>query len=326
MVEIAAKWMRHLLIAISLVIFTVAAASTGCTRFPDRQAKLELLYAGSLVKVQEKGVKPEFERKTGIEVKGQGYGALTCAKLMKEGLRKPDVFISADSQVIEQELMGNRNGNLVKGYISFISNRMVIAYSRKSRYFEDLERARRGEALWYEVLARKGFRFGRTDPDLNPKGYRMIFAAKLAEDLYGKPGLAAEILKEKEPLIYGETELMSRLEFGDVDAAEAYANEAIERNLPYIELPSAVNLGDPDYAANYAKVAFRSKTGRIYRGAPIMYTLAIPENAKHKKEAAVFVRFLLSQEGRDLYQRFGFTPIPINTTGSIPAELKGIVR
>lgn len=288
--------------------------------------KISLLYAGSLVQVQERGIKPAFEGKSGIVVEGEGYGALSCVRLIRENLRSPDLFITADPQVIKNELMGKENDNLIRGYVVFASNRMVIAYSEKSRFYAELEKARRGEIAWYEVLSKRGFRLGRTDPNLNPKGYRMIFVAELAEKYYQKPGLARALLGERNgSLVYGETELLTRLEIGDFDAAEAYASEAIERKLPFIELPSQINLGDPNFEGIYREVSFRADTGRIYRGSSIVYALAIPRKAKNKEDALKLARFILSREGLEVYRRHGFQIVKRQAVGELPPQLRNYV-
>ena len=283
---------------------------------------ISLLYAGSLINIVEEDLKPRYEEKSNLSLEAEGYGALTCARLIKEGLRSPDLLISADSQVIENELMGKENDNLVRGYLEFASNRMVIAYSKESRFYLQLEKVRRGEFAWHEILTKPGFRLGRTDPNLDPKGYRMIFVAKLAEKYYQKPGLAGALLGEdSDSLIYRETQLMTRLEIGDIDAAETYANEAIERDFSFIELPPEVNLGDPSLENVYGEVSFRANTGEIYRGSPIVFALAIPEKAKDGEKALGLARFILSREGLEIFRQHGFQTVKQRAVGEVPVEL-----
>ena len=61
---------------------------------------------------------------------------------------------------------------------------MVITYSPNNPYYTDLEKARKGEILWYNIISQQGFNFGRTDPELDPKGYYTIITANLANSYY----------------------------------------------------------------------------------------------------------------------------------------------
>jgi molybdate/tungstate transport system substrate-binding protein len=89
------------------------------------------------------------------------------------------IFVSAGKVPIKK-LMNNTTTPFADWLVKFGSVEMVIAYSPKSRFFSDLEKARLGEIPWYQVLSKQDFKFGRTDPELDPKGYYMIITAELA--------------------------------------------------------------------------------------------------------------------------------------------------
>ena len=78
--------------------------------------------------------------------------------------------------------------------VKFASAEMVIAYSPTSHYYTDLEKARIGETPWHKVLSEQGLKFGRTDPDLDPKGYYMILTAKLLNMCYNDSTIKQRIL------------------------------------------------------------------------------------------------------------------------------------
>ena len=99
--------------------------------------------------------------------------------MIKDGLRAPDVFISADDQVMI-DLM-HAAPDKVSWYLPFATTRIVVAYSPKSRFFSVLDEAAHGKRLWTEVLREPGLKIGRTDPAIDPKGYRTIIVCKLAE-------------------------------------------------------------------------------------------------------------------------------------------------
>ncbi len=122
----------------------------------------------------EKDLGPAFARATGYPYRGEGKGSVALANMIKDKLRTPDVFISADPKVNDL-LAGPENGNLVRWYAVILGNEMVLAYNPTSRFAGRLEQAKAGKLPLYEILELKGFRLGRTDPGLDPKGYRRRF-------------------------------------------------------------------------------------------------------------------------------------------------------
>lgn len=279
------------------------------TRPPDA-GTVKVLYAASLVSLFE-NIRPQFERESGIALQGEGEGSIACIRYIKEGIRKPDVFISADPEAVKAELM-SVNEALVSWQIIFLGDRMVIAYNPESKFSKLLEKAERREIPWYEPLRREGFRFARTDPDLNPKGYRMLFVSQLSEEYYQEEGISEFI---KTFPIYRGTELMARLEIGELDAVEAYAHEAVERKIPFIELPSEINLGSSEFAEFYKKVSYVDERGDTHHGGPIVFSVTILENASNRDEAIEFVKFLLSPERESILKAHGFQLIELKVVG-----------
>ena len=102
-------------------------------------------------------------------------------------LRTPDVFVSAGTIPIKRLM--NSTTPFADWLVKFGSAEMVIAYSPTSHFFNDLEKARTGEIPWYQVLANQDLKFGRTDPELDPKGYYMINTAELANLYYNDSGI-----------------------------------------------------------------------------------------------------------------------------------------
>ena len=140
--------------------------------------------------------------------------------------------------------MGEKNGDLVRWYVTFAGTEVVIGYNPQSRFAADLERARLGEIPWYQVLQTPGLRIGRPDPELAPLGYRVLFAMSLAEGLYGVPGLRAQVLgpDQNEEQIFPAEELAARLEAGQLDVAFLYRATVVPIGLPYIAASSG---GEP---------------------------------------------------------------------------------
>ena len=303
-------------------------------------APVRVLYAGSLVNVFERDLAPAFTRRSGIAVLGRAGGSTALAHLIRDGLVPADVFVSA-APGVNRILAPLPSAPSVRWFLTFGSTSMVIAYSPGSRFAPALQQAvdpgpagRARPALlrraWFRVLASPGLRFGRTDPALDPKGYRTLFVLRLAERYYGEPGLADHLLgaEENPAQIFPEEALLGRLASGQLDAGFFYLVEAMAQRLPYLALPPALNLADPAWASTYATVAYVDRAGVTHRGAPILYTVAIPSSARNADGAARFVAFLLGRQGRELLAARGILRVPIRAGGreaDIPPSLRPFV-
>jgi molybdate transport system substrate-binding protein len=83
---------------------------------------VNVLYAGSLLNLMERSAGPAFEGRSGDRFQGYAGGSNKLANEIKGKLRRGDVFISANPKVDDQ-LMGQANGDWVQWYIAFPSRR-----------------------------------------------------------------------------------------------------------------------------------------------------------------------------------------------------------
>ena len=287
---------------------------------------VHVMYAGSLVRLFEKRLGPAFQSASGFTFQGEGKGSVAIANLIKGGIKTPDVFVSADPKVDEM-LHGKENGNYVSWWVPFARTEMVIAWSTKSRFRAEFEAAQKGGRTWESVLEQPGFRLGRSDPELDPKGYRTLFLFQLDEERTGEQGESRRILgaPDNSAQIFPEEHLLARVQIGEVDAGVFYLIEAIEAGLPHLRLPSAINQGDPAQSSHYARASHTTKKGTTVRGSPILYTVAIPSVARNRSGAESFVQYLLSKPGEEILSKAGLLPVPRTPAGNpaeIPSRLK----
>jgi molybdate/tungstate transport system substrate-binding protein len=289
----------------------------------DRQ-KVSVLYAGSLATIMENGIGPEFTKTTGYIFQGEAQGSLGGAQMIHDHLRTPDVFLSADPLVNTNILMGPRNGNLVKWFTIVASSQLVLAYNPHSKFAAKFQEAAANRIPWYEVLETPRAKFGRGDPSIDPKGYRTLFLFNLAGKYYHRPDIPGLLGDPMNPAqVFPEVVLMARVESGQFDAGIFYKHEIIAHRLPYIEFPPEINLGDAHFSDMYAQESYTTPSGQRVTGAPIIFTITIPESAPHREAALAFVRFLLSSE--ELLKKFGFGIVQHRTAGDsawVPAELR----
>jgi len=314
------------LMAIGILLFNAWCFSVRATPNSGQKNAVSVLYAGSLAAVMENGIGPAFTKATGLGYQGEAQGSLGAAQLIRDRLRSPDVFISADPVVNEKILMGPQNGNLVKWFATVAYSQLVLAYSPHSRFALKFQDAQNGKLNWYEVLQSPGLRFGRGDPTIDPKGYRTLFLFRLAGRYYHKPEIAGLLGGPINPAqVLPEIVLMARVESGQFDAGIFYKHEVTAHKLPYITLPPEINQGDPRFAQLYAAESYISPSGQQVNGGPIVFTIAIPEKARGNEAGLAFVRFLLSSDY--LLKDFGFTVADHKVGGDasqVPATLRSL--
>ncbi|PZR59082.1 MAG: ABC transporter substrate-binding protein [Candidatus Meridianibacter frigidus] len=287
--------------AIALVLLL----AVGCRPAADAAgAPVTVVYAGSLARIMEQRIGPAFSASCGCEYRGEGKGSVALANLIEAGLRSPDVFISADTRVLDRLLHPRQRRPYIDGYTRFASARMILGYSRRSRFAREFASAKAGKLSIARLLMTPGLRIGRTDPKLDPKGYRAILTVLLAARYYRAPALPRTLGDlENAEQIFPEETLLVRLESGDLDVAFLYSTESAE-SFGSLELPPQINLGDPALAREYQRVRIRVGNTN-YSGAPILYALAILKAAPNPPGARSLVRYLLQGPGRALLQRSG---------------------
>jgi molybdate/tungstate transport system substrate-binding protein len=292
--------------------------------------KVSVIYAASLIKTFEDVLGPVFQKESSYPYEGEARGSVQIVNMIIDGLRAPDVFVSAGTIPIER-LMNNTDPT-ADWLVKFASAEMVISYSPNSPFFNDLEKARKGEIPWYQVLTMPDFKFGRTDPELDPKGYYMIISAELANLFYNDTTIKQRIMGDDRNTrqIFPEEILKTIMEQGQLDAVASYKHEAVARGLPYITLPPQINLADPNFADFYKKGSYTlQKDGQTVHGEPIYFSFTIPTTVKNLDGAISFENFILSSNGTNILRDQGLNPItPVieGDTTKVPSVLRDTVE
>ena len=320
------------IILLSIVITLAFMVDKSQATDTDTNKDVNIMYAGSLVKIMEDDIGPSFHNHTGYKLVGEGKGSVQISNLITDGFRRPDFFISADTLPIEKII--NHNPPLAQWLIKFASAELVIAYNPKSTFASDLEKAARGEIPWYKVLEEKGFKFRRTDPELDPKGYYTVIVAKLSNIYYNDSTIKTKILgaADRNPeQIFPEEVLRSILESGQIDAIAAYKHEAIARGLPYITLAPQINLGDLRYSDFYKQASYTLHSNDTVFGHPIFFAYTIPTSVRNLDGAKSFANFLISPQGKTVLTQVGLNPVKAVVDGdnkslTLPFEIKSLIK
>jgi molybdate/tungstate transport system substrate-binding protein len=300
--EVSTTMFTRTAIALGVVLCWLALGGQGAlpAAVGASGGSVSVLYAGSLVGIMEHGIGPAFIGATGYGFQGVAAGSVALANQIKGGLRRADVFISAVPSV-NPGLMGQANGDWVRWYTSFATAPLVIGYNPQSRFAPDLK-----SSAWYGVMMRPGFRLGRTDPKLDPKGALTIEFMQKAAEYYHQPDLAARVLgsDDNPAQVFPEETLVGRLQAGQLDAGFFYSMEAVQAKIPYITPPAAIELSAE-------------------------YTITVVRDAPNADGAVAFVKFLLGPDGRQILTQRGLTvlhPRFAGDAGTVPAQLQTVVR
>jgi molybdate/tungstate transport system substrate-binding protein len=286
---------------------------------------LLIFVAASLTKPIQP-VLDSFAARTGTVIQRESGASLEHVRKITELGRIPDVLLLADDEVFEQLLIPK----YASWHAQFARNRLVVAYTARSKHANEITREN-----WTQIVRRPDVQVGRTDPNLAPVGYRTLILFKLAERFYKQPGLASSLLKAapERNIRPNAAELAALLAAGELDYIYDYESVAESNGFRFIDLPDAIDLGDPKRAAEYATdsvtVRGSSRGSTVtFKGQPILYGLSIPKSAPHRAAAERFLAYLSSS---DVVQKLRAAHVdmldrPIVVGTGAPAGLRGAPR
>jgi len=268
---------------------------------------LSVFHAGSL-SVPMKNLAAAFEKgNPDVKVQLEAGGSLACVRKITELNQICDVLALADYSLIDELVIPK----YAQWNILFATNELCLVYTEKSMK-ADLINA----GNWFEILMDPEIRYGRSDPDADPCGYRTVLAMKLA-DRYYPGGKDWQRLMEKDTrFIRGkETDLNALLESQTIDYMFNYRSVAMQHDFKYLLLPDSINLSNPALDSWYstAQVDVRG-TGPgstvTQKGASIVYGMTILSKAPNPKLAEKFIRFMTDpKQGRIIIEQSGQTAI-----------------
>ena len=319
---------RKLLLLLFLAFFVISLSGVAAA---VPAGKLVIFHAGSL-SVPMAQIEKAFEaRYPEVDVQREAAGSQKCARKISELKLPCDIMAAADYKVIDKLLIPD----YATWNVKFASNRMVLCYTDKSAFANDINAGN-----WYEIIDRPEVSWGHADPNVDPCGYRSLMVLQLAEIYYKKPGLAARLVKNR-PLRNvrpKSVELISLLETGNLDYAWEYRSVAIQHHLRYLELPAEINLGDYRHDALYQKAAVevsgkKPGTKMTIHGKSITYGITLVKEAPNREAAIVFLAFMLDPDGGlAILKKCGQPPLIPSRIGSekarseLPEPLRKLVK
>src|SRR5215211_1559511 len=253
-----------------------------------------LIYVAASLTRPIQPVLDSFAVRTGIVVQRESGASLEHVRKITELHRIPDVLLLADAEVFPQLLVPQHAG----WYAAFARNRMVVAYTKRSKYAKEINTRN-----WMRILGRKDVEVGRTDSDLAPAGYRTLLMLQLAERYYRTPGLAKSLLTRapSRNVRPNAAEVAALLAAGELDYIYDYQSVAEANGFSYVSLPDEINLGDPTRAKEYGSVSVKVRgasrgSQTTFIGQPILYGLSAPRAAPHPAAVAKFLAYFSSPD------------------------------
>ncbi|HOY30354.1 MAG TPA: substrate-binding domain-containing protein [Bacteroidales bacterium] len=287
------------------------------------KGELVIFHAGSL-SYPVKAVCDSFKiRHPKVKVLTEAAGSKDCARKIRDLNRNCDILLSSDYKVIDDLLIPE----WASWNIKFATNEMAIVYTAQSRYASEINKDN-----WFNILLKKDVVFGRSDPESDPCGVRAVLTMKLAQEYYKVRGLSKKMLaKDNNYIRPKETDLIALLESNVADYIFLYRSVAEQHKLKYLILPDEINLKSEELSDVYATVSIETagkKPGEkiIEKGAPMVYGLTIPQNARNYDLAITFLTYFLDSDGGmailEANGQHSVVPAPTNTYDKIPGELK----
>jgi molybdate/tungstate transport system substrate-binding protein len=312
-----------LFLSLLLLVSLIAACAQPAT---ELSGTLQIFHAGSLT-IPFEQISTEFNKiYPDVEILAEGAGSATTIRKVTELGKECGVIGSADYTLIPELMFPD----YADWYLIFASNQMCIAYTDTSQFADEIN-----SDNWYEILARDGVTYGRSDPDQDPCGYRTLMVWQLAEKHYGVSGIYDSLFETADDVMRPKSvELIALLESGDLDYAFEYTSVAAQHNLKHVKLPTEINLSDENLNDFYAQAEVEiagAEPGEtiVIFGKAIVYGVTIPSNFERMELALAWVDFLMGPDGVNIMEANGqpaVVPAITNDAGKLPETLSKYVK
>lgn len=306
---------------------------------------LKIYHAGSLTVPLEE-IERQFESSHDVDVQLESHGSIEAIMQITELYKAADILASADYSLIPQMMFPE----YADWYIQFARNEMVLVYTAESDYADEIN-----ENNWYEILNRTGVKFGFSNPNLDPCGYRATMVFQLAEICYDNStvfdGLIVantniEAIEENDNYLIEVPEdldpntdkleisdksvsLLVKLEAHSIDYAFEYRSVAVQHGFEFVELPDEINLTSIDYENIYKQVKVRLVNEKMLTAKPIVYGITIPKDAPNENLAIEFITLLITEYGQEVFENCGQPPIApavASDVDRLPENLQPLVK
>ena len=328
------------------LLLGLAASLLGLLMFFSVQAgaktTLKVFHAGSL-SIPFKQIEKKFEAShPDVDVQLEAHGSVVAVRQVTEVGKKGDVVAVADYSLIPSMM----TPDYADFYLQFAQNRMVLAYTDQSKLSDRIN-----SDNWYNILSDSEVRYGFSNPNMDPCGYRSPMVMQLAELHYYDSKILNKLVVANSAITVSEedgkyqintpeglnpktsqlsirnksVDLVALLQSGGLDYAFEYMSVSKQHGLKFVTLPRSIDLSSTEYGDTYKKVSVKTSDGNVKMAKPIVYGITVPSNAPHPQLAREFVQLIISEQGRSVFSELGQPPIvPTRGFGEVPEDLEGV--
>jgi len=347
---------RNIKILAGVVVLLVAAGSVAAfVMMQLKKTVLTVFTAGSLSEPfsdmdNGQDMKAKFEKAhPNVDVQVTSGGSADMIRRITDLNQTCDVLAVADATLIPRNMI-NVTKISASFSIQFARNSMIIAYTNHSAHHDIINATN-----WFAVLRMPDVKFGFSNPNDDPAGYRAQMVMKLAEFYYNDSTIYQDLVLNNTNMIgvthdvangtytikvpsdltvtntskvmikSAEVDLTSALELGSIDYLfiyESVASMHASSGERILQLPMNINMNNTAYASSYGKVrvtqfADSTNAGQVVtvKGSPIVYGVTIPSNCRNHNLAVEFVQMLLGPDGQATMKAAGQEPIALGYAG-----------
>jgi molybdate/tungstate transport system substrate-binding protein len=264
---------------------------------------LDVASAGSIRPMLDGPLKLAVAQTLMLDLHSHAQGADAVASSLVDGSLRADVFIPITPEPMRTVMQA---GKAVIAY-PIARTEMVLIYSPKSRFASQFDAAAVGKANWWEILQQPGLRFARGNPAGDPGGRNAFFVLMLAAKKYGHQEVVERLLgSPEEPAVsVAGANNQEKLQTGELDASTSYRVGTSSGNLPYLVLPTDINLSGDRVAVEHPDIRL-SIDGKMFYPEPLIFYAAALKDAANPKGGAAFVDWLKGDQAQTLLRKYQY--------------------
>ena len=307
------------------------SAANAITKAQPLLGNVTVFYAASLVNLMTKNINPGFTNTAHYRVNTQAAASGVLAMQLIQGI-STDIFISASATydtTLSTTTIPSTGKTVLSWWATWGSTRLGIGYNINSPHIANFQAIANGSLPWYIGINPSTMKIGRTDPDLDPKGARIVIMTKLAQLYYNTSySIESTILgSDRNPLqLYAEQQLENLLDAGNLDVGFFYECEQTWKgNVQFMSLPNHLDFSNSSLNEYYKKANYTSQAMKtVTQGSAIVFTISILNNAINKNTAILYVENLLSLKTASFFNHSGLYkahPVFSGNKSAIPMKL-----
>jgi molybdate/tungstate transport system substrate-binding protein len=342
---------KKIIIAVIAIIIIIGVGVYGYSIYNNSQngGTVTIVAADSLA-TQLNATATKFESEhPNTKVNIEYMGSSAAIKQVTSLNKTPDIVVSADYGLIDNQLIPKYTSY----NLQYARNEMVIAYTNKSKNSTQIN-----SNNWYQILSTPGVKFGFSDPNSDPAGYRAVMMMQLANTYYNNSTIFSNLIEKNSAITStangtgyiitvpenenpsvnvtirpDASQLMPLLQTGSIDYVITYKSLAAQQNLSYVTLPDELKISNTSYDTDYNKIALVQASGSTNSTTitltPIVYGITVLNNAPEKQLATEFLQLLISPTGTQIinnsFQEVITPAIATNKSTNIPSTLQPYV-